>query len=170
MACDNYGCSTAITSTAGPKGDTGATGASGTATATVVLATDITYTLAATATGTEYYMSRDAGTVFTLPISPAVGTNFTFVTRATPTTGSFIINTGAGDFYIGYVYSHKSAADEIVYTANAALTDTHLTLNGSTTGGVIGTKITVTYIDATNNLWYVTGDTLATGAQATPFS
>lgn len=170
MSCNNYGCSTAITSTTGPKGNTGATGASGTATVTVVVAADASYTIAATATGTEYYMNRTAGITFTLPVSPAVGTNFTFITEATPTTGSYVINAGAGDFFLGFIYSHKSAADEIVYTANAALTDTHVTLNGTTTGGVIGTKITVTYMDATNNLWYVSGDTLATGAQATPFS
>jgi len=180
MSCVNCGCSTAITSTAGPKGntgvkgdtgDTGAAGAAGAAAATVYLATAGTYAPATstTASSTTVYMSNTAGIAVSLPVSPVVGTTYEFIVQTTSTTGSYVITTGTGDFLLGWVYSHKASVDEVLYTANAALTDTRITINGTTTG-LIGTAIKFVYMDATLNLWYVTGDSFITGAGATPFS
>jgi len=172
MSCVNCGCSTAITSTTGPKGDRGATGAAGSAAAGIVVVTSATYapTAATVTSGTEVYLDRAAGIAVTLPTSPDVGYTLTFIVKTTITSNTTTITAAAADFYLGFIYSHKSAADEVVYTANAALTDHIVTLDGTIRGGIIGTVLKFTYFDTTNNLWYVSGYTLASGAGATPFS
>ena len=158
----------------GEKGDTGATGATGTTGATggqietTIPVTSGTITLTELQTGGKVILDRAAGSVITLPDTPDDGTNYTFMTKTDLTSNNYQIDAGVNglDSFYGYVYAKKAGtADEIFQTASA----THITMNGTTTGGDIGTNIKMSY-DATNNRWFVSGSYQGSGVLATPFS
>nr|WP_298657531.1 hypothetical protein [uncultured Flavobacterium sp.] len=171
--CRNCRCSS-TTVQVGPVGDTGATGAAGATGATggqiemTIPITSGTATLLETQTGGKVILDRAAGAIIGLPNTPADGTNYTFITKTDLSSNNYVINAGdAGlDSMFGYVYAKKAGtADEIFQTASA----THITMNGTTTGGDVGTNLKLSY-DATNNRWYVSGSIQGSGALGTPFS
>lgn len=150
----------------GEKGDTGHTNS------TTPITTVTTATVATTAsdTGTTYILDRAAGTTVTLADSPPVGTTYTFDVKTVNSAGNYVIETGGTDVLLGHVTTIDGAGAVELFEPNAALTDTTITFNGTTSGGDLGTRITVTYIDATNNIWWVEGQVVGTAPMVTPFS
>ena len=105
---------------------------------------------------------------FTLP-APAVGLEYTFVTTVTATQDHVVtVNTANTDGFLGGVLTNSTSAGSAdCFSADADGSNDFITMNGSTTGGLAGSRIHVVCIDGEN--WAVDGQIVATGTAATPF-
>jgi len=116
--------------------------------------------------GSVFTLSRTAGITVTLP-APTVGLQYTFISITTPTTGNYKIITDAGTTLLqGVITSATTTAsvfESVVATSNIAVT-----MNGTTTGGLVGTQLTFTCLSST--LWQVFGTNFTSGTTATPFA
>ena len=93
------------------------------------------------------------------------GLTYTFFTEATATTQKIITSTG--DFLYGSLLTGNSATAPLTYFPTQG-TDVSINMNGTTTGGIIGSYFTVTAIAATK--WWVSGLLKSSSTQATPFA
>ena len=128
-----------------------------------------TRTLSVDESGSTVVFDRAAGIVYTLPLAK-VGTYFDFVITTTITTGSAKVITGAAtEFLIGSLTSVDTDTGNVLvgFTGNGS-THVAVTQNGTTTGGVLGTKIRFTCVSSTR--WIVEGNLLGSGVVVTPFA
>ena len=125
--------------------------------------------LTAAQSGALCLFDRAAGIIYTLP-APVVGLWFEFHTTVTITTNAAKVITNAGTVFLGgsYVeYDVDTSRATALRTGNGT-TNIAISSNGSTTGGILGSRYRVDCVSAT--LWIVTGVMEATGAVATAFS
>jgi hypothetical protein len=108
-----------------------------------------------------------AGCIFTLPPATGGGDKVKIVVQTTVTSDLKVAVANASDTMLGHAILGIDAADTVVQFDTAATSDT-ITLNGSTTGGLLGAVIECE--DIKTNLWEVRVFSSATGAEATPFS
>lgn len=115
--------------------------------------------------GRTITLDRAAGIVVTLP--PATGSGFSYeiVARTSVTSNNYTLASGAGDFFIGVVGVLGSAT--AAFAGNGS-THNRINQNGSTTGGLLGSRIVVQ--DIAPNRWAVSGDLNGSGTAATPFA
>jgi hypothetical protein len=136
---------------------------------------DSLITLAATATldpdvhaGRTLLLSLATG--FTLTLPPAIGTGhvYRFFVATTITSNNYIIKVAdATDVMAGVCITANDTDASASLFETAASSDT-ITLNGTSTGGIIGGQIELQ--DMATNLWRVMIVQAATAAEATPFS
>jgi hypothetical protein len=100
----------------------------------------------------------------TLPAATGSGARYRIYVLITKT-GDLTITTNGSDDLTGGV---AMATDILGVVVNADGTDTIITLNGSTTGGVKGSYIELQ--DVATATWLVSGFLVTSGAEATPFS
>lgn len=112
-------------------------------------------------------LDRAAGIAVTLPAATGTGHAYNFFVKTTFTGSSTIKVANATDVMSGYATLLQDAADTVASFETAATSDT-ITMNGSTTGGLLGTHIHL--IDVASGLWAVEMTGAATGIEATPFS
>jgi len=126
-----------------------------------------TTTLTAKDSGCYCLFDNSAASTVILP-APQVGLEFTFVTTVT-CVADHVIRTGTlnTDGFLGGVVSCSGGASADSFTADADGSNDFITLNGSTTGGLAGTRVHVVCIDGEN--WAVDGQIVTTGTSATPF-
>ena len=119
--------------------------------------------------GSEYLLAGSLGVILTLP-SVSAGARVTVVVTAKVTSGSHVIAAGAGDKLNGYAMlnSHIAGGDAISYFASDPAVDTSVSLNGTTTGGLIGDRIE--FIGISDTEWKVRAELGHSGTAATPFS
>lgn len=136
------------------------------------LHTDVTASGAATRTllagesGTMALFDSAAGVVYTLP-APIVGRTFEFFVSTTITSNSAkIITNSASVFLLGEVFTYTTATASGAGFAFNGTTHVACTMNGTTTGGIIGTLIRVKAISTTQ--WAITGTIVGSGTIATP--
>lgn len=104
----------------------------------------------------------------TLPAATGSGARFRFLVSTTGTDGSKIVKVANTlDVMTGVCASHSTATNEASSFLTSASSDT-ITLNNTTTGGLLGSQIEV--IDIATNLFQVKVDAAASGTVATPFS
>lgn len=135
----------------------------------VINGTTATRTLNANESGSLCTFERAAGVVYTLPTAK-VGTYFDFVILTTITSNSAKVITAAGtELLIGSLTSVDTDTSNALvgFTGNGS-THVAITQNGTTTGGILGTKFRVTCLSSTR--WIVEGNILGSGAVATPFA
>ena len=128
-----------------------------------------TATLSVDDSGSLILSDRAAGIVFTLP-KAVPGLVFDFAITTTITSNSFKVITGAAtEFLIGSVTSVDTDTSNALvgFTGNGS-THIALTSNGTTTGGILGTKLRFTCLSTTR--WMVEGNLLGSGVVATPFA
>jgi hypothetical protein len=128
-----------------------------------------TRTLLAEESNALCLFDRAAGVVYTLP-TPVEGMQFEFSATVAVTTNAYKIITAAGtQFLIGSVMAGSlTVADSgDVFQANGT-THVAISMNGSTTGGLVGGSITLTAISATQ--WRIEGDIVGSGTLADPFA
>lgn len=120
--------------------------------------------------GDLFLMDAAAGQSFTLPVG-AIGMKYEFIVTVDLTSNAYAVlcsTATAGDFMVGAVSGaiEATATDEWHF-ANGT---THLgfSSNKTTTGGLIGSILTVECIAA--NLWKVSGVQSCTATPATPFT
>jgi len=126
--------------------------------------------LQASESGDLFLMDATAGQAFTLPVG-VTGMKYEFLTTVDLTSNAYAVlcNTDtAGDFLVGAVSGAvEGAATDEWHFANGS---THLgfSANATTTGGLIGSLLTVECIAA--NLWKVSGVQSCTATPSTPFT
>jgi len=132
-----------------------------------VAASGATATLTAAQSGSVVLVSGTHCAI-TLP-APAVGLNYTFILLSTPSGGNHSVVTDAGTTFIQGIVQLviDNSATTKAFLANGT-SHTTLTLNGTTTGGILGTQFQYTCVSATK--WNVTGLLNASGVLATPIS
>lgn len=125
-----------------------------------------TVTLTAAQSGSTCLFDRAAGIVFTLPV-PVVGMYFDFVVKTTITSNAAKVITDAGSTFIQGVLLMARASDgsSLNVFANGS-SNTYISSNGTTTGGVVGGWYRLTAISTT--IWQVSGIIQTIGAQSTP--
>lgn len=128
-----------------------------------------TRTLLAGESGSLCLFDRAAGVVYTLP-TPVEGMTFEFATTVTITSNAakVITATPASQFMLGTVFGYTTDATEIDGFSADGSTHVAISSNGSTTGGVIGDRYTLTY---TGSTWLIEGNIFCgTATPATPFA
>jgi hypothetical protein len=116
---------------------------------------------------------RAAGIVFTLPTAK-VGLKYTFVVSTSVTSNSFkVITASSSQFLQGTIVMGLEATTPGANPGPKLFSgdgSTHVAIaqNGTTTGGLKGTRIVVECISST--VWNVTGTVLGSGTIATPFA
>ena len=136
-----------------------------------VIVTGATLAPTAATSSTHYVLSKADGITVTLPAAATamIGAKYKFTIATTVTSVGYIINTTGSDVFVGGIHgviSVINATNDAIFGTSTA--NKTITLNGTTTGGLIGGWIEVVCISATQ--WAVSGVTLGTGIQATAFS
>lgn len=129
-----------------------------------------TRSLNETESGSLALFNRAAGIVYTLPTAPKVGTFFDFVITTTITSNAAKVITGAGTELLigGYTNVDTDTSNAVAaFTANGS-THVSVSMNGTTTGGILGTKLRFTCLSATR--WMVEGIVQGSGVVATSFA
>lgn len=133
----------------------------------VVSGQGATVTLTASQSGSNVLFDRAAGITYTLP-APVVGLTFTFIVTVSVTSNNDKIITDTGTTLMtGSVAEATTGGAANLYVGNGS---SHIAvlMNGTTTGGLQGTKLECTCVSST--LWEVSGWNNASGTIATPFS
>lgn len=131
----------------------------------IVTFTGATLSLSAGGHAGQTVVSDLAATqTITLPAATGSGNLYTVFVNTTKT-GDLIIQVTTTDIMQGAVAVTTDAAGVVIPTA--ATSDT-LTMNGSTKGGVKGSR--VMFQDVASGVWSVSGALVSTGTEATPFS
>ncbi len=118
--------------------------------------------------GSTITLAPAAATVITLPVTPVVGTSYTFIV-ITAATGSNTLKviTGSGTQLLqGVIISATTTAS--VFESVIGSSNISVAMNGTTTGGLVGTQLEFTCLSAT--LWQVYGTNFTSGTTATPFA
>ena len=127
-----------------------------------------TSTLAVTADGYagQTIVTTIAGAqAATMPAATGSGNIYRFFVSVTKT-GNLTITTNGSDDLVGMAYVVTDGSAPPPFLSDG--TDTIITMNGSTTGGVKGSWVELQ--DVASATWRVTGNLISTGAEATPFS
>jgi hypothetical protein len=110
-------------------------------------------------------MNSTTGFTITMPAATATGNKYKFVQNLTVGSGSQVIAALGTDVLMGAI---AIATDVAGVTVPTTATSDKITFDGSTTGGLLGSTITLT--DVASGKWLVEGSLVSTGAEATPFS
>lgn len=117
--------------------------------------------------GSVCLLDAATGVSYTLPIAALVGDYWDFVVSTSVTSNNHKVITPTGTFLQGGIGLAISGGAPSTYFANGT-SNTTFTMNGTTTGGLIGTSFRLTKITATK--WNVTGVIAGSGTVATPIS
>ena len=131
--------------------------------------TGATRTLTAEESGTTVYLDKADGVVITLP-AWAIGRTYRFIVVTSVTSNAYKISTATQgtEFFDGTYSSLQDAAvASAVFTGDGSTHD-NFSMNGTTTGGLVGTDITITA--TSSNKWTVSGVVRGSGTEATSFA
>jgi hypothetical protein len=135
----------------------------------VINGTAATRTLNANESGSLCTFERAAGVVYTLPTAKP-GAYFDFVVLTTITSNAAKVITAAGTELLigGYTNVDTDTSNAVAaFTANGS-THVSVSMNGTTTGGILGTKLRFTCLSSTR--WMVEGIVQGSGVVATAFA
>lgn len=137
----------------------------------VISGSGATRTLNELESGSTVLFDRTGGIVYTLP-KAAPGVTYDFVVARTSTTGAakVIANVATSSACITGFVTETSESGAVTPRPWAANGSTHIaiSMNGTTTGGQIGSGFRMTAISA--NTWFISGLVSGTGTFATPFA
>ena len=118
--------------------------------------------------GTVINLSAAAGLTITLPASAGTGDMYRFFVLTTVTSNNDIIKVANSTDVIQGTVDIGAAGGFAGVTAGTTTTSDTITMNGTTTGGIIGSYIELT--DASTGFWQLSGGLIASGTVASPFS
>jgi hypothetical protein len=135
----------------------------------VIQSVGATRTLLAEESGALCLFDRAAGNVYTLP-APVEGMEFEFSTTVLVTSNAAkVITNAATVFLVGSLMGGSlTVGDSGDVFQGDGTTHVAVSMNGSTTGGLVGGLMKFKAISATQ--WLVTGDFVASSTVATPFA
>lgn len=123
-------------------------------------------TLTRSQAGANVVLAAAAGLTVTLPAATGTGDVYTIIVGTTVTSNSYIVKVAnASDVMMGTL---DVSSDIAGVTCPTTSTSDTITMNGTTTGGILGSRIVLTDIAA--NKWGVTGGLVSSSTEATPFS
>lgn len=128
-----------------------------------------TRTLSVDESGSTVLFDRAAGIVYTLPHAKP-GVFFDFVITTTITSNSAKVITGAATEFLigGYTNVDTDTSNAVAAFTGNGSTHIAVTQNGTTTGGILGTKLRFTCLSSTR--WFVEGVVQGSGVVATAFA
>lgn len=128
-----------------------------------------TATLTTDQTGSTVLLDRAAGIVVTLPLA-VPGLVYDFAVTTSVTSNAYKVITGAGtELLIGTLASvDTDTSDAMAGFSGNGSTHVAVSMNGTTTGGLIGTKFRFTCLSTTK--WVVEGTNRGSGSVATAFA
>lgn len=137
--------------------------------ANVISGSGATVTLTAAQSGSVALFDRAAGIVYTLP-SPAVGLYYDFLilTTITSNAAKVITNTGTVLLIGSLVNVDTDTSNAVAAWTGDGSTHVSVSMNGTTTGGILGSFMRFTCISTTR--WMVSGIIQGSGTVATPFA
>lgn len=140
-----------------------------TGSAAAVNETGATLTItAALHAGKVVTLNRAAGVTVTLPAASGTGNIYRFYVGTAVTSNNDIIKVAnASDTMVGHVLS-TLAAGGTTFGETAGGTDDTITMNGTTTGGLVGSWVEC--VDFATNVWFVRGLLAGSGALASALS
>lgn len=109
-----------------------------------------------------------SGATVTLPASAGTGDVYRFFVRTTITSNNAKIQVANSTDVIQGCVEIGAAGGVAGVVAGTTTTSDTITMNGTTTGGIIGSYVELT--DALTGFWVLNGSLLASGTVATPFS
>lgn len=116
--------------------------------------------------GRTIVLNAAAGLTVTLPAATGTGYTYDIVVGTTVTSNSYIIRVAsASDVMMGTL---DVASDIAGVTCPTTSTSDTITMNGTTTGGVLGSYVRLQ--DVASGKWAVTGGLVSSSTEATPFS
>jgi hypothetical protein len=110
-------------------------------------------------------LDSTTGRILTLPASTGKGDLYRLYIGTTVSSGDHVVAALTTDIIQGVV---SIATDVAGVTCPTTATSDKITMNGSTTGGVLGSYLELR--DAKAGTWIVTGSLVSTSTEATPFS
>lgn len=125
-----------------------------------------TVTLTAAQNGQTFLLDAATGVTYTLP-APAIGLTYNFAVTVSVTSSAHEVKTNAGTVFLEGVIAQIGSATTFGFKADGT-TILALKMNGTTTGGVLGSQFTFVCVSATE--WLVSGINVASGTAATPFT
>jgi len=133
----------------------------------VTVDADVTLTAASHA-GRTMLLDVASGATVTLPAASGTGNVYKFFVKTTVTSNDYIIQVASADDTMAGVamVANDGGATASIFETVAA-SDT-ITLDGSTTGGILGGQIEIQ--DVASGVFSVVVRGAATGSEATPFS
>ena len=128
-----------------------------------------TRTLSVDETGSTCLFDRAAGIVYTLPLA-VPGLVYDFVVTTTITSNAAKVITGAGTELLigGYMNVDTDTSNAVAAFTGNGSTHVAVSMNGTTTGGILGTKLRFTCLSTTR--WMVEGIVQGSGIVATAFA
>lgn len=131
--------------------------------------TGATRTLTAPESGAVVFLDKADGVVVTLP-AWAAGLTYKFVVVTSVTSNAYKLSTATQgtEFFDGSYQSLQDAAVASTMFTGDGSTHDNISMNGTTTGGLIGTELTVTA--TSSNKWTVSGQVRASGVEDTAFA
>ena len=133
----------------------------------VSITADATLTAASHA-GRTMVLSVASGATLTLPAASGTGNIYKFFVATTITSNNYIVQVAnANDTMAGVAIVANDGGGTASIFETAADSDT-ITLNGTTTGGILGGVVEIQ--DVATNVFSVVSRGAATGSEATPFS
>ena len=135
----------------------------------VISGVGATRKLKANESGSLCLLDRAAGVVYTLP-TPIVGMNFDFLVSVSITSNAGKVITAASTQFLlgGVIMGDVTITTSGDYFEANGTTHVALSANGSTTGGLLGERFTVTAISTTQ--WVIHGVCHGAGTLADPFA
>ena len=121
--------------------------------------------------GTIFTLARAAGSTITLPTASTanVGLTYTFVVTTAVTSSAYKIYTGSSSiFYVGTDVVGLGTENDVAIFQGDGATNTYFNMNGTTTGGLVGSTIEVVCLSAT--VWQLNAVNFASGSIATSFA
>lgn len=113
-------------------------------------------------------LSRAAGIAVTLPAATGSGDKYAFlITTAVTSNATTIKVANASDTMVGHI-STADATGGNGFQEAAVGTDDTISMNGTTTGGLIGSYVEC--VDIASNLWLIAGRLVGSGTLATSLS
>ena len=128
-----------------------------------------TRTVSVDDSGATFLFNRAAGIVYTLPLA-VPGLVYDFVVTTSVTSNAYKVITGAGTELLigGYTNVDTDTSNAVaVFTPNGS-SHVAVSMNGTTTGGLLGTKLRFTCLSTTK--WMVEGIVQGSGIVATAFA
>lgn len=133
-----------------------------------VIAAGAAKTLLAEDSGAIILLNIAAGSVVVLP-APVAGMYFDFLVSVSVTSNSHSVTTDAATTFMGGGIQQMIDTTAVSEGQFADPTsDVTITMNGTTTGGLIGTAFRLACISAT--VWHCNGLVASSGTLATPFA
>jgi fructose-specific component phosphotransferase system IIB-like protein len=115
-----------------------------------------------------YVVNAAAGAEVTLPPATGSGFRYTFIVGTKLTSNTNVIQVANSDDIMQGVVIGTAETDDSVNGWEAASDSDTITMDGSTTGGIVGDRVEL--VDVAENVWAVNGTIQQTGTEATPFS